>query len=165
MNKTDAAGLVAALSSVRQTLETLYSYDGEVCNLATDALSALGTADNLIESLSRPPLGDVDELCGKDARELLAAEIKVDPTWQDAYRDRETGELPSDEEWLVRASGMLASIRAIEKALSDRTALMARVAEAEKAMIEVAEMPYPGAPDIEMRKIARQFLSSKGSGA
>lgn len=73
----------------------------------------------IVRALSPSPTPIIDN--EERAIQLLANEIKADPTWQDAYRNRETDALPSDEEWLTRASGMRTSVRAIIKALQEST--------------------------------------------
>lgn len=51
----------------------------------------------------------------KQAIVLLAASQKAE--WLEIYRNRETGEQPSEESWLERARNSSASLRAIEAAL------------------------------------------------
>lgn len=48
----------------------------------------------------------------------------------------------------------------IEAAADTIERLQARAGVLEGVLIVIAEMPYPGAPDIEMRKIARKALAS-----
>jgi len=71
------------------------------------------------------------------ARELLAAEMKRE--WAEIYRDRDTGELPSEESWLERAQNAPASLRAIIAALETADQVrLETIEEAAKVCDEVA---------------------------